>query len=140
VQPVLSLARRAGLPPQQAAERLAGFLKQLGADMVCELKVAMDWALAAQQEELLDRLRAREQGGKVGVPLPPPPSLPRPLPRSLSLSLTPSPSLPPLSTPAPCSPPPARAGSATRRRRTAPGSSPTLARSVWPHQAQLLKI
>ena len=64
--PVLSLAHKAALAPQEAAKRLAGFLKSLGADLVVELGLAMDWAVAVQQEEAMARLAARGQGKHPG--------------------------------------------------------------------------
>lgn len=69
IQPILSLAHKANLTPQLAAEKLSGFLKSLGADLVCSLSLAMDLAVVAQQEEMLERRRARGQGAKHPGPL-----------------------------------------------------------------------
>ena len=65
-QPVLSLAHKAGLPAQEASEKLAGFLRSLGADQVVELGLAMDWAVQAQQREALERFEKRGEGKHPG--------------------------------------------------------------------------
>ena len=65
-QPVLSLAHKAGLPAQEASEKLAGFLRSLGADQVVELGLAMDWAVHAQQREALERFEKRGEGKHPG--------------------------------------------------------------------------
>ena len=44
---------------QETAERLAGFLRWLGADLVLDTKLAEDWSLLEQQQEMLQRYRAR---------------------------------------------------------------------------------
>ena len=65
-QPVLSLAHKAGLPAQEASEKLAGFLRSLGADQVVELGLAMDLAVQAQQREALERFEKRGEGKHPG--------------------------------------------------------------------------
>ena len=65
-QPVLSLAHKAGLSAQVASEKLAGFLRSLGADMVVELGLAMDWAVKEQQQEALERYEKRGEGKHPG--------------------------------------------------------------------------
>ena len=65
-QPVLSLAHKAGLSTQVASEKLAGFLKSLGADLVVELGLAMDWAVKEQQQEALERYERRGEGKHPG--------------------------------------------------------------------------
>ena len=44
---------------QETAERLAGFLRSLGADLVLDTKLAEDWSLLEQQREMLQRYRVR---------------------------------------------------------------------------------
>lgn len=48
---------------QSTADRLSRFLKNLGADLVLDLKVAEDWSILEMQREFLQRWRAREQEG-----------------------------------------------------------------------------
>lgn len=65
-QPVLSLAHKAGLPAQEASEKLAGFLRSLGADQVVELGLAMDLAVQAQRREAFERFEKRGEGKHPG--------------------------------------------------------------------------
>ena len=62
----MSLAHKAGLSAQEASEKLAGFLRSLGADQVVELGLAMDWAVQAQQREALERFEKRGEGKHPG--------------------------------------------------------------------------
>eukprot|EP00092_Neocalanus_flemingeri_P012616 GFUD01013597.1.p1 GENE.GFUD01013597.1~~GFUD01013597.1.p1 ORF type:complete len:482 (+),score=176.67 GFUD01013597.1:38-1483(+) len=67
LQPLLSLGEKTGQSVQDTAERLAGFLKELGADLVMGMKLAEDWSILEQQRELLDRYRNRVEGAKPGT-------------------------------------------------------------------------
>jgi len=67
LQPLLSLGQKASLSIQDTAEKLAGFLKDLGADLVMDTKLAEDWSILEQQRELLERYRGRVEGAKPGT-------------------------------------------------------------------------
>lgn len=67
VQPVLSLAARYNLAPSEAAVHLAGYFKQLGADIVIDMNVADDFALLESQREFIKRYRAMESDGVKNV-------------------------------------------------------------------------
>ena len=67
LQPLVSLSVRHGLTVQAAAEKITTALKQLGADLVVDLRLAEDWAILELQREFLERFRARETGGKPGA-------------------------------------------------------------------------
>jgi len=67
LQPLLSLGQKAGLSVQDTAEKLSGFLKELGADLVMDTKLAEDWSILEQQRELLERYRGRVEGAKPGT-------------------------------------------------------------------------
>ena len=76
LQPLLSIAHKYGmsfkavlsvtstgvsdLSVQSTADRLARFLRSLGADLVLDLKLAEDWSILELQRELLARHRAQE--------------------------------------------------------------------------------
>ncbi|XP_063225793.1 probable cytosolic Fe-S cluster assembly factor v1g210509 isoform X2 [Bacillus rossius redtenbacheri] len=62
VQPVLSLAARYGLSPGECAERLSGYFKSLGADLVLDSTVADDLALLESQREFVERFQAAQEG------------------------------------------------------------------------------
>jgi len=66
LQPLLSLGQKAGLSVQDTAEKMTGFLKELGVDMVLDIKLAEDWSILEQQRELLERYRGRVEGAKPG--------------------------------------------------------------------------
>ncbi|KAF5292594.1 hypothetical protein FQA39_LY13927 [Lamprigera yunnana] len=55
IQPVLSLAVRYNLEPNEAAARLNGYFHELGADMVVDMAVAENFALIECQKEFLKR-------------------------------------------------------------------------------------
>ena len=59
LQPLLSLSLKYGLPVQETAEKLTTFLKQLGADLVVDLKLAEDWSILELEREFLQRYRDR---------------------------------------------------------------------------------
>jgi len=67
LQPLLSLGQKAGLSVQDTAERLTGFLKELGADLVLDTKLAEDWSILEQQQEFLRRYQSRVEGAKPGT-------------------------------------------------------------------------
>lgn len=58
VQPVLSLANRFQLTYKDAAEKLNGYFRQLGADMILDMNLADDIALLENQREFIQRFRA----------------------------------------------------------------------------------
>jgi iron only hydrogenase large subunit-like protein len=63
LQPILSLGLKYNLEPQEAAERLAGFLKDLGVDLVLDLQLAEDWSLLSLQDEVAAH-HEKTRGGK----------------------------------------------------------------------------
>ncbi|KAK7790273.1 hypothetical protein R5R35_012639 [Gryllus longicercus] len=67
VQPILSLASYYQLPVDEAAQRLTGYFKQLGANMVVNMNIADDFALLENQVEFIERFRAAEnkENGKL---------------------------------------------------------------------------
>ena len=69
LQPLLSLSQKLGLSVQDTAERLTGFLKNLGADLVYDLKLAEDWSILELEREFLQRFtdKAGEKPGKKTV-------------------------------------------------------------------------
>ncbi|KAJ8978044.1 hypothetical protein NQ317_013572 [Molorchus minor] len=63
IQPVLSLAVRYDLSPNNCAAKLAQYFKQLGADMVIDMSIAEDMALLESQKEFIRRYRTTESDG-----------------------------------------------------------------------------
>lgn len=63
-QPVLALAKRYGLSVTECAQRLAGYFKSIGADVVLDTKVADDLALIEARNEFIDRFNAEAIGQK----------------------------------------------------------------------------
>lgn len=69
LQPILSLAVAYNLNPQQAAEKLAGYFKRLGADLVLDMGIADDFALLEMQQEFVERFYAKGNGSKQSLPV-----------------------------------------------------------------------
>ncbi|EFN75214.1 probable cytosolic Fe-S cluster assembly factor AGAP009023 [Harpegnathos saltator] len=69
VQPILSLAQRYELTPEQALRRLAGFFYQLGADSVLDMTMADDFALLEAAKEFIERYKASKEGAKNQLPM-----------------------------------------------------------------------
>lgn len=63
IQPILSLAVRYNLSPNDCAAKLVQFFKNLGADMVVDMSIADDMALLESQKEFLKRITASENDG-----------------------------------------------------------------------------
>ncbi|XP_063821474.1 probable cytosolic Fe-S cluster assembly factor GL21135 [Ostrinia nubilalis] len=59
-QPVLSMAARYKLSPEEATSKLAGYFKSLGADMVLDMTVAEDLSLLEAQQEFLQRYQDQQ--------------------------------------------------------------------------------
>ncbi|PSN44495.1 putative cytosolic Fe-S cluster assembly factor [Blattella germanica] len=70
VQPILSLAVRYNLSADEAAQKLSGYFRTLGADVVMDMTVADDFALLESQKEFIERYRAAEGGGDKSKSLP----------------------------------------------------------------------
>ncbi|XP_037957929.1 probable cytosolic Fe-S cluster assembly factor GJ13047 [Teleopsis dalmanni] len=68
-QPILSIAQRYELPVEEAAKRLSGYLRSLGADIILNTKIADDLALLECQTEFLERFRENDTGGAAHLPL-----------------------------------------------------------------------
>eukprot|EP00088_Acartia_fossae_P004118 TRINITY_DN11754_c0_g1_i3.p1 TRINITY_DN11754_c0_g1~~TRINITY_DN11754_c0_g1_i3.p1 ORF type:complete len:477 (+),score=101.59 TRINITY_DN11754_c0_g1_i3:63-1493(+) len=69
IQPIISLSAEYNLQPTILARKLTTFLKDLGADMVLDMKLAEDLSIAEQQNEFLERFRERKEGGKHPGPI-----------------------------------------------------------------------
>lgn len=63
IQPILSVAVRYEMNPNEAASRLAGYFYALGADMVVDMTIADDLALLESQKEFISRYRSKEKDG-----------------------------------------------------------------------------
>lgn len=59
-QPILSLAARYKLSPEETAKKLAGYLKILGADLVLDMTIAEDFSLLEAQQEFLQRYQNQQ--------------------------------------------------------------------------------
>ncbi|KAJ9595515.1 hypothetical protein L9F63_013280 [Diploptera punctata] len=70
IQPILSLAERYNLSPDEAAQKLSGYFRMLGADIVLDMTVADDFAIIENQREFVERFRASEEGGDKNKSLP----------------------------------------------------------------------
>ncbi|XP_067621138.1 probable cytosolic Fe-S cluster assembly factor GI11683 [Eurosta solidaginis] len=56
-QPVISLAQRYNLTPEQTAKHISGYFRSLGADYVLNTKIADDLALLESRNEFVERFR-----------------------------------------------------------------------------------
>ncbi|KAK6638350.1 hypothetical protein RUM44_008779 [Polyplax serrata] len=64
IQPILSLAEKYNLSPDNVTECLVTLFKNLGADKVIEMSVAEDLALMEAQYEFIERYRINEKNNK----------------------------------------------------------------------------
>lgn len=69
MQPILSLAQRYKLTPEQAFHKLAGFFYQLGANLVLDMTVADDLALLEGAKEFMKRYKANKNGVENQLPM-----------------------------------------------------------------------
>lgn len=69
VQPVLSLAVRYNLEPQDTFLRLSGYLKSLGADVVLDMTLSEDLSLLEMESEFIERFRSKIDGDKTSLPM-----------------------------------------------------------------------
>jgi len=69
VQPVLSLAQRYELTPEQALRKLAGFFYRLGADAILDMTAADDFALLEAAKEFVERYKVSKEGVKNQLPM-----------------------------------------------------------------------
>ncbi|KAM0733431.1 putative cytosolic Fe-S cluster assembly factor [Formica fusca] len=69
VQPVLSLAQRYELTPEQTLCKLAGFFYKLGADAVLDMTVADDFVLLEAAKEFVERYKANKEGIRNQLPM-----------------------------------------------------------------------
>ncbi|XP_053958434.1 probable cytosolic Fe-S cluster assembly factor GJ13047 [Anastrepha ludens] len=67
-QPVISLAHRYDLKPEEAAKHLSGYFRSLGADYVLNTKVADDLALLECRNEFVERFREATSGDAATTP------------------------------------------------------------------------
>ncbi|PNF25946.1 putative cytosolic Fe-S cluster assembly factor GK14772 [Cryptotermes secundus] len=70
LQPILSLAVRYNLSPDETAHKLSGYFRMLGADLVLDMVVADDFALLENQREFVERYRAAEEAANSSEFLP----------------------------------------------------------------------
>ncbi|XP_026277190.1 probable cytosolic Fe-S cluster assembly factor GI11683 [Frankliniella occidentalis] len=69
VQPVLSLAVRYELEPQDAFRRLSGYFKSVGADIVLDMTLSEDLSLLECENEFMERFRSKSDGSKPHLPM-----------------------------------------------------------------------
>ncbi|XP_014601924.1 PREDICTED: probable cytosolic Fe-S cluster assembly factor AGAP009023 isoform X1 [Polistes canadensis] len=69
VQPILSMAQRYELKPEQALHKLAGYFYKLGADVVLDMSIADDFALLESAKEFVERYKVAEEGTKKQLPM-----------------------------------------------------------------------
>lgn len=70
-QPVISLAQRYNLKPEEAAKHLSGYFRSLGADYVLNTKIADDLALLECRNEFVERFRDSKSADEAAAtPLP----------------------------------------------------------------------
>ncbi|XP_045445685.1 probable cytosolic Fe-S cluster assembly factor GJ13047 [Melitaea cinxia] len=60
IQPLLSLAARYKLEPEEAMRKLVGYFKSLGADLVLDMTVAEDMSLLEAQQEFVQRYQNQQ--------------------------------------------------------------------------------
>lgn len=63
------MAERYKLTPEEAAVRLAGYLKSMGADMVLDMTIAEDLSLIESAKEFVERYKAAKEGSKNQLPM-----------------------------------------------------------------------
>ncbi|CAK1552643.1 unnamed protein product [Leptosia nina] len=68
-QPILSLAARYKLNVQEATNKLTGYFKKLGVDLVLDMRIAEDFAILEAQQEFLERYH-NQQNDPAGKYLP----------------------------------------------------------------------
>lgn len=69
IQPILSLAERYNLTPEETTLKLAGYFKSIGADMVLDMTVAEDFSLIESAKEFVERYKASKEGSKNQMPM-----------------------------------------------------------------------
>ncbi|KAK2585786.1 hypothetical protein KPH14_010391 [Odynerus spinipes] len=69
IQPVLSMAQRYELKPEQALHKLAGYFYKLGADVVLDMTIADDFALLESAKEFVERYKAAKEGTEKQLPM-----------------------------------------------------------------------
>jgi iron only hydrogenase large subunit-like protein len=69
VQPVLSLAERYKLTPEDAVLKLSSYFKSMGADMVLDMTIADDFSLIESAKEFVDRYKLSKEGVSHKLPM-----------------------------------------------------------------------
>ncbi|XP_058797904.1 probable cytosolic Fe-S cluster assembly factor AGAP009023 [Phymastichus coffea] len=69
IQPILSLAERYKLKPEDTAQKLAGYFKSVGADMVLDMTIAEDFSLIESAKEFVERYKAAKEDSKNQLPM-----------------------------------------------------------------------
>ncbi|XP_011503409.1 PREDICTED: probable cytosolic Fe-S cluster assembly factor CPIJ010948 [Ceratosolen solmsi marchali] len=69
IQPILSLAERYKLTAKDAALKLSGFFKSMGADMVLDMSVADDFSLLESAKEFVERYKCSKEGLNNKLPM-----------------------------------------------------------------------
>ncbi|CAG9585821.1 unnamed protein product [Danaus chrysippus] len=68
-QPLLSLAVRYKLEPEEATRKLAGYFRSLGADLVLDMTVAEDLSIMEAQQEFVQRYRDQADSDVKTLPM-----------------------------------------------------------------------
>ena len=69
IQPVISLAERYGLQPEETARRIAGYFTQLGADTILDMTIADDFALIESAKEFVERYKSSQKDAQKHLPM-----------------------------------------------------------------------
>ncbi|XP_035719082.1 probable cytosolic Fe-S cluster assembly factor AGAP009023 [Vespa mandarinia] len=69
IQPILSMAQRYELKPEQALHKLAGYFYKLGADVVLDMSIADDFALLESAKEFVERYKVAKEGTEKQLPM-----------------------------------------------------------------------
>ncbi|KAL2742000.1 putative cytosolic Fe-S cluster assembly factor CPIJ010948 [Vespula maculifrons] len=69
IQPILSMAQRYELKPEQALHKLAGYFYKLGADIVLDMSIADDFALLESAKEFVERYKVTKEGTEKQLPM-----------------------------------------------------------------------
>lgn len=69
IQPVLSIAKRYDLNPKLAIEKLCGYFRKLGADLILDMTIADDFSLLESAKEFIDRFKESNDNIKYKIPM-----------------------------------------------------------------------
>lgn len=69
IQPILSLAERYSMNSQETIEKVAGYFRELGADMILDMTIADDFALLECAKEFVDKYRDNDNIKNNKIPM-----------------------------------------------------------------------